>query len=29
MLDIYYDDMPKGPEKILGKYVSFARSRKQ
>jgi hypothetical protein len=29
MLDIYYQDMPKGPEKILGKYASFARPRKQ
>ena len=24
-LDIYYMDMPKGPEAILGKYASFAR----
>jgi hypothetical protein len=28
MLDIYHHDMPKGPEAILGKYVSFARARK-
>jgi hypothetical protein len=28
-LDIYYHDMPKGPEKILGQYASLARNRKQ
>jgi hypothetical protein len=27
ILDIYYMDMPKGPEAILGKYVSFARGK--
>jgi hypothetical protein len=27
ILNIYHRDMLKGPEAILGKYVSFARSR--